>query len=280
MSKLVSDNEFNNKYIEAINLINNDDYLKAEKLFEELYDNSSKMYGYNSNITIEIMYRLAQTYYFLGKYNKSRSAYQSVISFYEENKDYENEFYLRSLLEISEILKEECKYEQALENCLSVLKTSLKIYGEDNDFTYSACTNTAEVYICMEKYDDAIALLNHELNILENIKTEENDKGSIAFIFNMLGNIYENKMELKKALEFYEKTHEMFLNEDKTENFQSINSLNNISSIYSSFGMYTELFEMRKKIYHETKRFFGENTRNTNTAKKQSCSCLLSSRKL
>ena len=85
-------------------------------------------------------------------------------------------------------------------------------------------------------------------------RTSLDDEGQISFLNHQLGHVKQSQGEYSKALEYYEKSHEIYVKSLPPNHPDLATSYNNIGLVYSDMGQYSKALEYYEKDLEITRK--------------------------
>ena len=166
----------------------------------------------------------------IGDVKKKKASYSEALEYYQKSLAILEKVYgqehpdiATSYNNIGEVYRSQGKYPEALEyykKCLAIRK---KVYSQEHLFIATTYNNIGAVYNSEGKYSEAIVNFNNAIKF--------KPYGGVYF---QLANCYEMQNELTKALECFEESARIRL-EEKNENYKE--SLKNVERLKKKLDM-------------------------------------------
>lgn len=281
LRKKYFDAKANNLLIaESLNLIGSEyydisEYKTALEYFEKTLKMRKNILGeYHPDISI-CYHNIGTTNDSLGYYEKSINNYEQALSILWKLDLEDTPEIARTYNNMGETYNRLGDYKRSLDFHYKALKIYREIHGDIHPVLIKILLGVANSLLNMNEIDKSKLYYEDSLNMTIHLYGEKNNILEIGKAFSGLGNVYLEKSDLKKSLEFHKKSIEIFqeLNnttmqteiEDKKkgENDENIGlfsleiamEYNNIGKIYEkandnneAIKYYEESLDIRKKI--------------------------------
>ncbi len=171
---------------------------------------------------------------------------------------YDEKKYAKLLLEYVIFCREYSLHSQAKAVSKRLIDVTEKAFGTENIETSKAYNNVGNVYLDLDKFDEAYKWFFKALEIVKQQYGE--DHPSIAIIYNNIGNVYSAKDDLKEALKYRFKAKEIA---EKTDSDPVLLSAlyNNIANVYFDQDRYDDALKYHLMALKIRKSIFGESSR-------------------
>lgn len=225
---------------------------------------AEKSFGPEHPNTTTALYTLAQLYQFLGRYQKSESAYLKLLDYYKQS------FAVGELDKaivregLASVYTAWGRYRQAEDQLIQVLEKKRSLLGNDSAEVTRTMASLAELYRLMGVYDKAGRLFKEAILRL---KDEEGDKGQ--GLYAVLANqakLFEDLGKYPQAEALYKKVWEFDHRTFGEKNPNTIIDLNNLAGIYRKQGYFRQAEDTLKQVLADSREVFGEQHPQTITA--------------
>lgn len=228
------------------------DYDEAEKLYEELLENSTSM-----NDKQRIYEHLGSVKILQGKYREAVKFYEESLAIRLKKFDKSHPSLARAYDCVALAHKHLCNYSTAIE--FYEKANRVREHSPDAISADAVCTydNIGELYESIEEYGKAFEFFEKAHKI--NIKIFSSNHLLSATYYRNIGRVYFKMGDTQQALEFYEKAHKIEENHVPQNRSALAESYSNMGYIYNYNGDYSKALEYYQKSYEVLKISYGEN---------------------
>jgi len=240
-----------NKYdVLAKHYMKGEEYSKALSYYMKAAERAKEMYAHEDTISMyqkalelveklsespinksKILEEIAVTYRLIGEYEKSKNELYKALNFVSDFKEEQNIY-----IQIIKTLKEEGKYEEALE----IIEKRERLEDKDTLEKGNFLGNKGWILRKLRRFDEALQAFEREKKVAEELQNDEligsahHHLGSLAII---RGNLDEAQEHLEKAKEIREGMNDL-------KNLS--NTLNDLAALYAKRGNLEESLKIFK----------------------------------
>ncbi|MFV0269879.1 MAG: tetratricopeptide repeat protein, partial [Draconibacterium sp.] len=139
---------------------------------------------------------------------------------------------------------------EALDTFKLALKYRKKIYGEESYFLGTIYVSIGITYKLLGRNDDA--LKNYQLAEKNYLLRNDSNLVSLARLYRNIGNIYRAKLDYNNALDYFNRSLEIFTNQDNIDDIDICDANYAIAEIYYLQNNINEALNILKTLYSKT----------------------------
>ncbi|MDL5048845.1 tetratricopeptide repeat protein [Oscillatoria amoena NRMC-F 0135] len=186
------------------------DYTEADKIAQRANQIAVKTYGEISTKTASTQKLMADIYYQLGDYEKAEERSNKAVASQEKQFGRNHVEVAKSLSQLALIQFHGGGNKKTIEkNMFEARDVVANKLGKDNPQYAEQLKNIAVLYISEKQYDLAFNSLNIAVNIWQQ-KTGSKRNINAAGIYTLMGDVYYQQKNYKKAEEFYNKSKDLY----------------------------------------------------------------------
>jgi len=253
-------NSLENKYdVLAEHYMKGEEYSKAINYYLKAAERAKKVYAHEDTIGMyqkalelveqlpespidksKILEDIAVTYRLIGEYDKSKSELYKALNFVSDFKEEQNIY-----LQIIKTLKEEGKYEEALE----IIDNREQLEDEDTLERGQFLGNKGWILRKLRRFDEALQVFEEERKVAEELQNDE----LIGSAHHHLGSLANLKGDFEEAQKHLEKAREIREQMNDWKNLP--NTLNDLAALHAKSGDLNKSLKIFKNcldIYEKT----------------------------
>jgi len=227
-------------------------YLKAAERAKRVYAHEDTIGMYQKALELveqtpespidksKILEDIAVTYRLIGEYEKSKNELYKALNFASDLKEEQNIY-----LQIIKALKEEGKYEEALE----VIKKREQLEDEDTLERGNFLGNKGWILRKLRRFDEALQAFEEEKKVAEGLQNNE----LIGSAYHHLGSLANLRGDLEEAKKYLEKARNI---REEMEDLKNLpNTLNDLAALHAKRGDLDKALKVFKnclEIYEKT----------------------------
>ncbi len=208
------------------------DYTEADKIAQRANQIAVKTYGELSTKTAQTQKLLADIYYQLGDYEKAEENCKKAVASQEKQFGRNHVEVAKSLSQLALIQFHGGGDKKTIEkNMFEARDVVANKLGKDNPQYAEQLKNIAVLYISNKQYDLAFNSLNIAVNIWQQ-KTGSKRNINAASIYTLMGDVYYQQKNYRKAEEFYNKSKDLYERYFSSSHPEYVKLLSKLSKVH------------------------------------------------
>ncbi len=213
-----------------------------------------KLFGDRHPKTLDLLRNIGNVLYDGGRYQEAKTYYEQHLTFQLKRVGKSSVELIQPYEDMAQVSENIGSYDMALEYYLKSKALKTGNYELDIPKSFIAI---ARVMDAQGKNSEALKYLDEAM--IANLKFNDGDLGTKAFIENNIGTIYNQLGDYEKALDYLEESLEARLRIFGEDSKESVQTKTNIANVHYRQGRYNEAKVDYQKIVSIKEILFGEN---------------------